>query len=251
MKKFFIFSILILNLNFVLFSQGTKELSSTYVASTTWTSSYAYVGGLDNVINIAPANLVHPPEYEILPSDIKKIQNSKAFIYAGYEIMMDTLSKNLIDDEIKLQISTVNNLENIKKQASIISKKFNTEETSKIRVDEIENLFKEARAEINKKSIDKLNAYVHFHQVAFAKSLGLNVVGTFGPNAINPKNIEEVSKTKNVLIIDNIHNQISEPLCEVNPNAIKIVWTNFPNNNDEKALFNMLENNIKLLLQEF
>jgi len=38
---------------------------------------------------------------------------------------------------------------------------------------------------------------------------------------------------------------------EVNENAIKIVWTNFPNNIEEKALYNMLKDNIESLLRNF
>ncbi len=251
MIKKLLTTLIILNISIVIFSQGTKEESSEYIASTSWTAAYAYVGGLDNVINIAPANLVHPPEYEILPSDIKKIQNSKAFIYAGYEVMMDTLSKNLIDENIKTQIMTINSLNNIIKQANVISDKFNTKEKSDFRVQEIKDLFTFAKIKIKEKSIDKKNVYVHFHQVAFAKSLGLNVVGSFGPNSITAKNIEDISKINNVLIIDNIHNQLAEPLLEVNENAIKIVWTNFPNNIEEKALYNMLKDNIESLLRNF
>ncbi len=251
MKKKLISLLIISMLCLSLFAQGTKEINSDYVASTSWSASFAYVGGLDNVISIAPADLTHPPEYEILPSDIQKIQKSKAFVYAGYEAMMKTLTNNLIDDNIKVQIKTVNTLDNIKEQAEKISTKYNKEDISKIRVQEIEDMFNEARKQIKEKGIDKIPSYVHYHQVEFAKSLGLNVVGSFGPNSVSAKNIEEVSQIKNVLIIDNIHNQLAKPFLEVNPEAKLIVWRNFPNNNDANALFLMLKNNIDTLLNDF
>lgn len=251
MRKKLIISLSCLFFGLALFAQGTKEVKSDYVASTSWCASFAYVGGLDNVISIAPSDLTHPPEYEILPSDILTIQNSKAFVYAGYEAMMETLSNNLIDEDIEIQINTVNTLDNIKDQAKKISTKYNTEEKSKIRVEKIEKLFEEAREEIKAKQIDKLDAYVHFHQVAFAKSLGLNVVGTFGPSSISPKNIDEVSKLDSPLIIDNIHNPLASPLSDVNQNAKVIVWRNFPDTNEDEALYNMLKNNIDSLLSKF
>ncbi len=250
MKKRILFTLLISLISISLFAQGTKEDTSSYVASTSWCASFAYVGGLDNVVSIAPANLTHPPEYEILPSDIKTIQNSKAFVYAGYESMMETLTNNLIDDEIKLQINTVNTLDNIKEQATKISSKYNTEEKSQIRVDKIEQLFINAREEIKEKGIDKIPAYVHFHQVAFAQSLGLNVIGSFGPNSVTPKNIDEVSQLGQSLIIDNIHNPIASPLKEVNDKSTLIIWRNFPDTNEDDALYNMLKGNIDLLLNE-
>lgn len=165
--------------------------------------------------------------------------------------MMETLTNNLIDDEIKLQITTVNSLDNIKEQAAKISSKYNTKEKSKIRVDKIEQLFINAREEIKEKGIDKIPAYVHFHQVAFAKSLGLNVVGSFGPNSVTPENINEVSKLGKSLIIDNIHNPIATPLKEVNDQSTLIIWRNFPDTNENEALYNMLKGNINLLLSKF
>jgi hypothetical protein len=251
MKKRLLFTTLISLISLSLFAQGTKEDISSYVASTSWCASFAYVGGLDDVVSIAPANLTHPPEYEILPSDIKTIQKSKAFVYAGYESMMETLTNNLIEDEIKVQINTVNSLDNIKEQAAKISSKYNSEEKSKIRVDKIEQLFINARAEIKEKAINQIPAYVHFHQVAFAKSLGLNVVGTFGPNSVTPENINEVSQLGKSLIIDNIHNPIATPLKEVNDQSTLIIWRNFPDTNENEALYNMLKGNIDLLLSKF
>lgn len=251
MKKILCSTLIIVFVSFSLFSQGVKEESSPYVASTSWCVSFAYVGGLDNVKSIAPSTLTHPPEYEIVPSDIQTIQNSEAFIYAGYETMMKTLSNNLINEEITLQITTGNSLDNIKKQAEKISTKYNSEEKSKARVEKIEDLFKMARAQIEEKKLNKVDSYVHFHQVSFAKSLGLNVVGSFGPNGVSPKHIEEVSKLDSPLIIDNIHNPIAAPLKEVNSGATLVVWRNFPNTNEDESLYNMLKDNIDLLLKEF
>lgn len=248
MKKNLLISLVVLLIGASLFANGTKEIEENYLASTSWTAAYAYVGGLDNVKSVSPIDLTHPPEYEILPSDILNIQNSKAFIFAGYEVMMETLSKNILEDDKKLQIQTINSLANIKKQANVISEKFNTQEKSENRVKEIENLFISSKKKIEEKSINKIPAYVHFHQQAFAKSLGLNVIGVFGPNEITTKNIEEISKLEDVLIIDNIHNQLANPLLEVNEKATKISWRNFPNKDEDKALFNMLKRNIEDLV---
>ncbi len=248
MKKNLLISFIFLFISTFLFANGTKEIEENYLASTSWTAAFAYVGGLDDVKSVSPIDLTHPPEYEILPSDILNIQNSKAFIFAGYEVMMETLSKNILEDEKKLQIQTINSLANIKKQASVISNKFNTQEISEKRVQEIENLFISAKKSIEEKGINEVPVYVHFHQQAFAKSLGLNVVGVFGPNEITAKNIEDVSKIENVLIIDNIHNQLANPFLEVNKKANIISWRNFPNKDEDKALFNMLKNNIEDLI---
>ena len=248
MKKKLLINLVLLLISSALFANGTKEIEENYLASTSWTAAYAYVGGLDNVKSVSPIDLTHPPEYEILPSDIQNIQNCKAFIYAGYEVMMETLSKNILEDEKKLQIKTFNSLANIKEQATVISEKFNTQEASSKRVKEIEDLFISSKQSIEEKGIKDIPVYVHFHQNAFAKSLGLNVIGVFGPNEITATNIEEISKYDEVLIIDNIHNQLSGPLLEVNKKAMVVSWRNFPNKDEKSSLFNMLKRNIEDLI---
>ena len=50
-----------------LFAEGAIESASTpkYVASTSWVAAIAEIAGLDGVDTVAPADLKHPPEYEI------------------------------------------------------------------------------------------------------------------------------------------------------------------------------------------
>lgn len=232
-----------------IFSQGIREETTlpTYTASTAWTAAFAQLGGLDNITNIAPANLNHPPEYEILPQDINNIVNSKLFIYAGYEGMMKTLSKNLIDESKMIKINTSNDLDNVIAVASQISEKAGTEEISKGRVEKYKTLINEAKTYVKENNLDKLRCLVNFHQAPLAKNLGLNVVKTFGPGAITPADIKDASVNNYDLIIDNVHTILSNPLAEVSPNTPVIIWRNFPDNIEPDALYKMVKANINLL----
>ncbi|MBK5200051.1 MAG: ABC transporter substrate-binding protein [Spirochaetaceae bacterium] len=232
-----------------IFSQGVREekVLPTYTASTAWTAAFAQLGGLDDITNIAPANLNHPPEYEILPQDINNIVHSKLFIYAGYEGMMKTLSKNLIDESKMIKINTSNSLDNVIAVASQISKQAGTEEISKVRVSKYKTLMIDARKYIKANNLDQLRCLVNFHQAPLAKDLGLNVVKTFGPGAITPADIKDASVNNYDLIIDNVHTILSGPLVEVSPDTPIIIWRNFPDNLEPDALYNMVDSNIKLL----
>ena len=54
-----------------IFAEGVVEENTTprYVASTSWVAAIAEIAGLDGVDTVAPADLKHPPEYEITPMD--------------------------------------------------------------------------------------------------------------------------------------------------------------------------------------
>lgn len=61
--------------------QDTKK-SSNYVASTSWVAAIAELAGIDDVVTIAPANLKHPPEYEITADDMVSVINATLFMHA-------------------------------------------------------------------------------------------------------------------------------------------------------------------------
>ena len=248
MKKKLLLLISFVMISASVFAQGIKEQElPTYTASTAWTAGFAQLGGLDNVKNIAPADLNHPPEYEILPLDINNIMNSKLFIYAGYEGMMKTLSKSLVSEDKLVKINTSNDLENIKAVAKQISEIAGTQEISAQRVAEYEKMIVDARAKVKEMGLDKLDCLVNFHQKPLAEDLGLNVVGIFGPGEITPQDIKGANENHYDLIIDNVHAILSGPLAEVSPESTVIIWRNFPDNINPDALYNMVKDNIDLL----
>jgi len=117
MKKWSI-CFLLLIASVPLFAQAMPEQAAAppaIVASTSWTAAFADIGGLDDVPFIAPANLIHPPEYEIIVSDVLKINNAQYFIYAGYERMMQSMGSSIKKNEASLvKINTNNSIENVR-----------------------------------------------------------------------------------------------------------------------------------------
>ena len=147
--KRLIFSLLLLSLSLSLFSQGVPEevaasaasKPAAIIASTSWTAAFADLAGLDTVPFIAPANLAHPPEYEITVTDVVKINGADYFLYAGYERMMQTLSNSIKKDEQEmLKVNTNNSIANVKEQAAAIALVMGTEEESIKRVQSYEQV---------------------------------------------------------------------------------------------------------------
>ena len=134
-----------------IFAEGVVEETSTprYVASTSWVAAIAEIAGLDGVDTVAPADLKHPPEYEITPMDVAKVAKAEIFMYGGYEAMMKTIAEAAeVKEECKVQVRTTNTLSNLTLQVEKISKKAGTEAEAKKRLGEFEALFQDARAKI-------------------------------------------------------------------------------------------------------
>ena len=140
-KMLVVFALLILSV--ALFAEGTTEKATTssasrtisVIASTSWTAAFADLGGAQNIEIIAPASLIHPPEYETTVSDVMKTDKADYFIYAGYERMMksmgDSISKTNTD---LIQITTDNSIENVTKQAALIASALKSQYYSEDRV---------------------------------------------------------------------------------------------------------------------
>ena len=257
MKKLLIvlFSLL---LSVALFAEGTTEKATTssasrtvsVIASTSWTAAFADLGGAEKIQVIAPASLIHPPEYEITVSDVVKIDKADYFIYAGYERMMQSMGDAIGKTNTDLiQINTDNSIENVKKQASLIAASLRSQYYSEDRVYDYIQTVENGKQAVAAKGLDKLKVYCHAMQIYLAKDLGLQVGGTFGPGPLTASQIAEVAKGGYDIIIDNVHNPIASPLLEVSPNTKLVVWRNFPEKVERASLQKMVQANIDSLLK--
>ena len=248
MKKLSIVTLLLI-VSASLFAQGVPEdvaasaasRPAAIVASTSWTAAFADLGGVDDVPFIAPANLIHPPEYEIIVSDVLKINNADYFIYAGYERMMQSMGSSIKKDEASMiKINTNNSIENVREQASLIAAVMGTQAESTKRVAQYVQVVEDGARKVREQGLDQLKVYCHSMQVFLAKDLGLSVAGTFGPGPVTAAQIAEVAKGGYDLIIDNIHNPIAKPFLEVSPTTKVVVWRNFPDRGGKGSLAAMV-----------
>ncbi len=227
--------------------QGEKS-SSNYVASTSWVAAIAELAGIDDVVTIAPANLKHPPEYEITADDMVSVINAKLFMHAGYEKMMKTISTAAQLDETKIvKVKTTNTLANLSNMVEMLSEKAGTQEKAKERFGEYKKLIEEARARIASSPNKDIEVYANVNQAEFARDLGLNVVSTFGSGALTSDQIAEAHDKAYILVIDNVHSPVASPISEVSSSSIVLTWRNFPDYLGYNALYNVIKENLELL----
>jgi len=252
------FIALLLVIGVSLFAQGVPEevaasaasRPALIVASTSWTAAFADLAGLDDVPFIAPANLIHPPEYEIVVSDVLKINHADYFIYAGYERMMQSMGSSIKKEAASLlKINTNNSIENVSEQAGIIASLMGTQDESQKRVAHYRQTIKAGAEKVRQEELDQLKVYCHAMQAFLAKDLGLSIAGTFGPGPVTAAQIAEVAKGGYDLIIDNIHNPIAKPFMEVSPATKLVVWRNFPERGGRNSLNEMVKANIEQLFE--
>ncbi len=229
-------------------NESTENETSGYVASTSWVAAIAELAGIDNVVTIAPANLKHPPEYEITADDMVNVINAKLFMHAGYERMMKTISTAAQLDESKIvKVKTTNTLANLSNMVEMLSEKAGTQEEAQIRFGKYKKLIEEARERIANSPNKDIEVYANVNQAEFARDLGLNVVSTFGSGALTSDQIAESHDKAYILVIDNLHNPVASPIAEVSLSSIILTWRNFPDYLGSNALYNVIKENLEML----
>ena len=230
---------------------SSASLKPKVVASTSWTASFADLGGVDYVTVIAPPSLVHPPEYEITVKDVQNISKADYFIFAGYERMMKSMGESIKGDTVQMvAIKTDNSLATVESQSKLIASAFGTEAESLQRVADYAQTLANGKTAVAAAGLQTKKVLCHTMQVYLAEELGLHIAGTFGPGPITAKQIADAAANHYDIIIDNVHNPVAAPLVEVSPASRLIVWRNFPENVGRGSLESMVQENIKALLSE-
>jgi|SRR5574344_669334 ABC-type Zn2+ transport system substrate-binding protein/surface adhesin len=218
------------------------------IASTPWTAAFADIAGLDNVPSLAPADMKHPPEYELTVSDIRKVSAAKFMIYAGYERMMKTLA-DASGTAVLVKINTDNSTATVESQAELIAAQMHTEKACEERVASYRKTVADGKTKAAEKGLASKKILVHAMQVYLAEDLGLTVAGTFGPGPATAAQIAKAKAAGYDIIIDNIHNPVAGPLAEVCPGAKLVMWRNFPAETGRGALERVVQQNVAALLK--
>ncbi len=220
------------------------------VATNEWTAAFCRAAGIENVHVLAPANLQHPPDYDLKPSDIPVIMEADLIVFAGYEGMMDRIRTNIAGNETELlQIKTVYSPVIIRESVMAIATAMGTEKLAEANLTSIDSAWDEAKEMVVNAGLNWTEAAVHFHQGDMAWAMGIFEVVSFGPAPPGAKLIAEVAESGADLIIDNWHNPISSPLQDVIPDAVVVELINFPGRDGTRGLSDVILFNAKLLVE--
>ena len=230
---------------------GRKKPSDTsangvlVVATSSWTAAYARAAGAENVVLLAPFDMVHPSEYELRPADIPQLMDATLIVFAGYEVMTGRLKKGLDLPAGKLlQIVTEYNLESMEKSIMMIAAKLGTETVARENLSEIRRIFEDGKKDFEAQGMTGLPVVAHRFQSSLVRELGFAPVVVFGPSSPEASEIVAVSKTGAFIIIDNFHNPVGQPFNEVLPGARYEQLLNFPGQKGTKSLADVVRYNI-------
>ena len=215
MKRFIVFALSLLVIAYMASAAPKVEERASIVATTSWTAAYAVAAGAEDVYVLAPYEMRHPPEYELSPSDLVQIAEANFVVYAGYEKSVERIQSAVGTGGPELvQIATDFSPQTIETTLARLGRIVGTEEAAAVSTAEILSLYAEWRDEIRELGLSGAAVVAHVFHVPFAKVLGGEVIGTYGPAPLQAKQIATLSALPAQLLIDNYHNDVGQPLRE-------------------------------------
>jgi zinc transport system substrate-binding protein len=227
----------------------TTQPQEIVVASTSLTGAMAKAGGAKEVRVMTPSEMRHPPEYELKPSDLMKLEGASVVIYGGYERMVSKLletSKN--KNMVAIQVDTATSPQNLITQVEKISRILKTEKEEQI----WEQSFLEKVKVLQKKlaPFSGKRAVVHRQAQPFALWAGLPIVQTINPGELTPRAIADAIAKKPELVVDIFHFPMVKVIAE-NAKCKYIQVINFPGVENTQTLEDIFEYNSMQLIKVF
>jgi zinc transport system substrate-binding protein len=212
-----------------------KQSVPTVLASTSWTAAIARAAGASDAASVAPADIRHPPEYELKPSDLLKARDADVIVYAGYEKFAQRLSETAAaNGRRSLRLVTDNRPDSLIAESAKLAELLGTKPAQAAWAEGF-RAYAEAVRERVRAAWPKRRAAVQTSLKAWMEWMGFEVVGVFGPGEPSPAQMLELLKAKPDIVIDNYHNPSGAVLAE-SLKAPYAVLINFPGKDGSSSL---------------
>jgi hypothetical protein len=217
------------------------------VASTSWVAAIAYCAGAENVRVLAPADLRHPPEYELKPSDLAAASKASLILYAGWELFAKKLAETAGSARVRaLQITVSGDPAEIKAEAEKIAGLLGTTEKYQAWAAAFDDFTGLLRARALRAWAGK-RVIVNQAQAPFIAWLGLEIAGEYGPAEPSPALVLDMVRTGPALVIDNYHNPVGQPIAEA-ARAPRLELLNFPGKDGTRTIEDVFRYNLDALV---
>jgi zinc transport system substrate-binding protein len=233
-----------------LFTCGTSVLhAQTVVASTSLTGALARAAGAAEVRILTPADVKHPPEYELRPSDFAKFDGANVVVYAGYERMVQKVVETSKGKNLSVvQVDTMTSLDNLVNQARKIAAVLHTENAEQA----WEKGFLEKLASLKARLAPYTGkkAVVHLQAQALARWMGLTVVQVIMPGEISPKAVADAVAKQPDIVVDILHMPVARVIAD-NARCRYAQLINFPGVEKTVTLEDVFDYNTAQILKAF
>ncbi|MCX4694758.1 metal ABC transporter solute-binding protein, Zn/Mn family [Streptomyces sp. NBC_01408] len=198
------------------------------VVTTTWEGAFAKAAGAENVKVIVPQSVHHAPDYDPKPSDLAAVAQADFVLYAPFEPYAAKIKEAAGSKAKLVEVNLDNDPDKVKAEVDRLGGLFGTAEAAT----RWKAGFDTEYARLNKDlqtawpGGKSPSAVTQVFTAWSAKLAGVTTVGTYGPEAVTPAQLAELSAKKPALVLDNAHMSTGTVLPDTGAQQVKIV--NYP-----------------------
>jgi zinc transport system substrate-binding protein len=233
----------------LLMSSSPCAAGQVVVASTSLTGAIAHAAGAQEVRVLTPADAKHPPEYDLKPTDLLKLEGADVVIYAGYERMVSKLVETSRNKKIAaIRVDTTLSPDNLIAQVRNVAGTLKTEREA----GSWEKGFLQALGLLKNKlaPVAGKRAVVHWHAKPFAAWAGLSVVQVIPMGELTPRVIADAVAQKPDVVLDILHSSVAGTIA-TNAKCRYVQILNFPGAEKTASLEDIFAYNTAQLLKAF
>jgi ABC-type Zn uptake system ZnuABC Zn-binding protein ZnuA len=211
-------------------------------------AAIADAAGIQNIHVLAPAQMRHPPEYELKPSDLEAVSRASVIVYGGWEMFAKKLAETAGGAGIRVvKVHTANSPDNLKAEARKLAGLFGTAGQCETWVRKFDLLLEELSGGIQR-ACPAVRVVVHRAQIPFAQWAGLEIAGEYGPSELSPVEILRLVNLRPALVVDNYHGPVAQAVAEA-AGAGYVQLLNFPGKDGTKNMEDLFRYNTGVLIQ--
>ncbi|WP_103503440.1 MULTISPECIES: metal ABC transporter solute-binding protein, Zn/Mn family [Streptomyces] len=198
------------------------------VATTTWQGAFASAAGIDEVTVIVPQSVHHAPDYDPKPSDLAAIAEADFVLYAPFEPYAEQIRDAAGSGAELVEVDLDNDPDVVSAEVARLGALFGTESAAQEWNESFESELGELNSAIEDSWPDGESPRVvtQVYTGWAAKLAGATTVGTYGPEAVTPAQLAELSAEEPDLVLDNAHMSTGEVLP--GSGAVQLDVVNYP-----------------------
>ncbi|OPC84122.1 ABC transporter substrate-binding protein [Embleya scabrispora] len=208
--------------------KGSGKKGPAVVVTTTWEGAFAKAAGAENIKVIVPSSVQHAPDYDPKPSDLAAVADADFVLYAPFEPYAKKIKDAAGSKARLVEVGLDNDADNVTAEVTRLADLFGTQTAAttwnaafRTEYDTLRNDLKGAWPG------GKAPAVVaQVFSVWAAKLAGVEVRGTYGPEAVAASQLSDLAKKAPALVLDNAHMTTGKVLPDSGARQVEIV--NYP-----------------------
>ncbi|MFF9011995.1 metal ABC transporter solute-binding protein, Zn/Mn family [Streptomyces sp. NPDC014870] len=198
------------------------------VVTTTWEGAFAKAAGAEDITVIVPPSTHHAPDYDPKPSDLAAVAKADFVLYAPFEPYAAKIKEAAGSKAELVEVGLDNDADKVRSEVTRLGKLFGTEQAATAWKTGFDAEYTKLSGELKAAwpGGKSPNVVAQVFTAWAAKLAGATTVGTYGPEAVTPGQLAELSKKKPALVLDNAHMSTGTVLPDSGATQVKIA--NYP-----------------------